>query len=124
MNQLLANNPFYGQVNPPEAIDKFIQAAGGGGKGAGLVVLLNNILKLMVAGAGIYALVNFILAGYEFLSAAGDAQKVTQAWAKIWQTLLGLVVVAAAFLLAALVGYLLFNNPMQFLQFKIWTPGS
>ena len=122
MMQLLAD-AFYGKVEPPEAISKFIQAADGDTSGGGLVVLVNNILKLLIAGAGLYALVNFILAGYDFLSAAGDAQKVAQAWAKIWQTLLGLLVIAGAFLLAALVGLLLFNNPQQFLQLKIWTPG-
>ncbi len=117
--RLLASDPFYGRVNPPAAIRRF--ANKGGPAGGGLVILINNLLRLMIVGAGLYALVNFILAGYQFFSAAGDSQKVTQAWAKIWQTLLGLVVVAASFLLAALVGLLLFNDPKMFLQLKIWT---
>ncbi len=117
--RLLAGDPFYGQVNPPAAIKQFADNAKG--PGGGLVILLNNLLRLMIVGAGFYALVNFILAGYQFFSAAGDSQKVSQAWAKIWQTLLGLVVVAASFLLAALVGLLLFGKPTMFLQLKIWT---
>ncbi len=112
---------FYGGVTPPAALQRFISS--GGDKGGGLIVLVNTLLKFAVAIAGLYALVNFILAGYQFFSAAGDAQKVSKAWAKIWQTLLGLVVIAAAFLLTALAGLILFGDPQAFLQLKVWSPG-
>jgi len=114
---------FYGPVNPPATVQKFIDASGNGSApGGGLVVLVNNIIKILIYGAGLFALINFILAGYQFIAAGGDTQKVEEAWAKIWQSLIGLIVVAGAFLLAALAGKLLLGEPGAFLQLKIYTP--
>ena len=70
----------------------------------GLGNFLNNILMLISTVAGLFALFNFIMAGYGYMSANGEEKKVQQAWAKIWQSLLGLGIIAAAFLIAALVG--------------------
>lgn len=77
--------------------------------------LINLILKVLIVGAGLYALFNLVLAGYAFMSAGDDAKKVAGAWAKIWQTLLGLLFAAGAFVLAAIFGYLLFGNAGQLL---------
>jgi hypothetical protein len=64
----------------------------------------------LVIVAGIYALINLILAGYAFMSAGDDPKKVAGAWAKIWQTILGLAVAAGAFVLAAIFGQLIFGQ--------------
>ena len=45
------------------------------------------------------------------MSAGDDPKKVAGAWAKIWQTALGLAFAAGAFVLAALFGQLIFGNP-------------
>lgn len=95
----------FGQINPPEALQKFGDVSSGG-----LGVFLNLILKIMVVGAGIYAIFNFILAGYTFLSAGDDPKKIENAWAKIWQTAIGLAFAAGAFILAGIFGYLIFGE--------------
>lgn len=95
------NNPF-GTINPPVAVS--------GDPGTGIGNLIQRIIWVLIIGAGIYALFNFILAGYAFLSAGDDPKKVAGAWAKIWQTALGLVVAAAAFVLAAIFGQLIFGR--------------
>jgi len=64
----------------------------------------------LIIGASIYALFNFVLAGYAFMSAGDDPKKVAGAWAKIWQTALGLAFSAGAFVLAALFGQLIFGK--------------
>jgi hypothetical protein len=38
-----------------------------------------------------------------YMSAEGDIKKTALAWAKIWQSVLGFVIIASAFVLAALV---------------------
>lgn len=94
-----------GNIPLPSALKNFGDVEGGGvGK------FLNLILQLLVVVAGIYALINLVLAGYSFMSAGEDPKKVAGAWAKIWQTLLGLAVAAGAFVLAAIFGQLLFNQ--------------
>lgn len=99
------SNPF-GKITPPEAVAQYADNPGGGiGK------LIQTIIWVLIIGAGLYALINLIIAGYEFMSAGDDTKKVAGAWAKIWQTMLGLAVAAGAFVLAALFSLLIFGNP-------------
>ena len=110
----------FGKIEPPEALKKLYP----GGGPEGMIVLFNNILKLLVVGAGIWALFNFILAGYEFMGAAGDPKKVELAWAKIWQSMVGLLIIAGSFALAGLLGLLLFGNATAILKPVIYGPGA
>jgi len=107
----------FGTVSPPPGVVEYE-----GGQLAGLPSFVNNILKLLIIGAGIYSVFNLVLAGYAFLSAGDDPKKVTAAWSKIWQTILGLAIAAGAFVLAALFGKIIFNDPKALLQIKIFTP--
>jgi hypothetical protein len=91
--------------------------------GGGIIVFLTNILRLVFVAAGIFAFVNLILAGFQFIGAGGDPKAISAAWAKIWQSLLGLILVVGSFALAALFGYLLFNNPGFILNPTIYGPG-
>ena len=65
---------FIGKITPPAVIKNFYTDDPGSPKG--LIILFNNILRLLIVVAGIYALLNFILAGYAFMSANGDPKKV------------------------------------------------
>ncbi|HJY98424.1 MAG TPA: hypothetical protein VJ227_01780, partial [Patescibacteria group bacterium] len=86
MQNLLAQNPF-GNITPPET-------ALGDDAGTAIGNLIQLVIWVLIIGAGIYALINFVIAGYSFMSAGDDAKKVAGAWAKIWQTALGLAVAA------------------------------
>jgi hypothetical protein len=99
-----AIDPF-GTINEPEPLARF-----GGLEGGGIGKMITLILRVFIIGAGLYALVNLILAGYAFLSAGDDPKKIEGAWAKIWQSLLGLAITAGAFVLAAIFGKLIFND--------------
>lgn len=103
MHNLLAANPF-GSVVPPAT------ALSGKSPQAAIGSLIQLAVSILIVGAGVYALINLILAGYSFMSAGDDSKKVAGAWAQIWQTLLGLAVAAGAFVLAAIFGTLLFHD--------------
>jgi uncharacterized membrane protein (Fun14 family) len=75
----------------------------GGTGGQGLFLFLGNVLKLVGTLAGIYMIVQLILAGYLYISANGDEKKTLQAWAQIWQSILGMIIIASAFVIASLV---------------------
>lgn len=62
----------------------------------GLPKFISNLINLAAIIGGIFVLLNFIIAGYAFMTAAGDPKKVQNAWAKIWQSLLGLVIIVSA----------------------------
>jgi hypothetical protein len=91
-------------------------------RGGGLVVFLSNLLRLVFVVAGIYAFINLIIAGFEYMSAGGDSKALTKAWGRIWQTLLGLAIIAGSFVLAALFGYILFGDAMFILKPVIYGP--
>lgn len=104
MNKLLAENPF-GTITPPDSVAKFSDAPA-----SGIGNIIQVVIQVLIVGAGIYALFNFVLAGYAFLSAGDDPKKVAGAWSKIWQSALGLGVAAASFVLAAIFGQLIFGK--------------
>lgn len=107
------NNPF-GIISAPET-------ALGNDPGLAIGKVIQLVIWLLIIGAGLYALFNLITAGYDFMSAGDDAKKVAGAWAKIWQTLLGLAIAAGAFVLAAIFGQLIFGNPTFILNPSIPT---
>ena len=110
MKYLAQANPF-GTVTQPSAINRFQTVENGG-----LGQFLNLLLNVMVVGGAIYALFNFILAGYLFFSAADDPKKAEAAWAKIYQTAIGLLFIAGALLLASVFGWLIFGDARFIIQ--------
>lgn len=92
------------------------------GSPGGLILFMTNILRLVFVVAGIYAFVNLVIAGFSYMSAGGDSKKVNDAWGKIWQSLLGLVIIVASFAMAALFGYILFGDAGFILSPKIYGP--
>lgn len=103
-----------GQINNP------LKYAGV--EGGGLTAFFSNILRLVFVVAGMYALVNLIIAGFDYMMAAGDSKKLSKAWDRIWQTLLGLAIIAGSFVLSAIFGYLLFGDAMYMLNPVIYGP--
>jgi hypothetical protein len=71
--------------------------------GEGLFLFLGNILKLVGTVAGIYMIIQIILGGIGYISASGDPKKAQMAWAKIYQSLMGMIIISSAFVLAAVV---------------------
>jgi len=105
MLKQLAANPF-GTVTLPTELQTRYGADAGGAIGK----LIQTVIWVLIVAAGVYALFNFILAGYAFMSAGDDPKKVAGAWAKIWQTALGLTIAAGSFILAALFGQMIFGD--------------
>jgi hypothetical protein len=89
----------FGNIAPPLNNGLFTA----GSQGQGLFLFISNLLKITGIIGGIYMVFQFIFAGYMYLSAEGDVKKTTLAWAKIWQSILGFVIIASAFVLASLV---------------------
>lgn len=94
------------------------------GEGGGLIGFLNNVVRLLIVIAGLFAFFNLIFAGYGFLGAGDDPKKLASAWKKIWQSMIGLLFILGSFVLAAIFGYLLFGDPRAILAPKIYGPGA
>lgn len=91
---------------------------------SGVGPFISNILRLLFVVAGIYALFNFIVAGYSYINAGGDSKRLDAAWSRIWHSLLGLAVIVGSFALASLLGLLLFGRADYILNPTIFGPGQ
>jgi hypothetical protein len=82
--------------------------------GEGLFKFIGNVLKFTGTIGGIYMIIQLVLAGFAYMSAVGDPKAAAVAWAQIWQSILGMVIIASAFTIAAIVE--------RFTGIKILTP--
>jgi hypothetical protein len=105
MKLLAQDNPFGSVTLPTTVSEKF-----GDNAGVAIGKVIQTVIYILIIGAGIYALINFVLAGYGFLSAGDDTKKVAGAWAKISQSVIGLAIAAGSFVLAAIFGALIFGK--------------
>lgn len=94
-----------GQIKPPPGVEKYNE----GGR-IGIFLFISQLIKIVTIVAGIWTMVNFILAGWIYLTSEGDSsagQKVSQ---KITNSVVGLVIVALAYSIAALLGLIIFDD--------------
>lgn len=108
-----------GKVQPPGFMPQGVNSATG--ELPGIVSFFNTILRLMFIVAGVWALINLIMAGFAFMTAGGDPKAIGKAWEKIWQSFLGLLIIVSSFLIAAVIGMILFKDPMAILNPKLTT---
>lgn len=111
--QLLAQ---IGNIKPPVGVPAGIDASG---RLVGIIALVNSVLRLLFIAAGIWALFNIIIAGIEFINTGGDPKKVAKAWERIYMSLIGLVIIVCSFLIAAVIGIILFGDPSYILNPKL-----
>jgi len=112
----LAAPPIFGNIATPP-ISGFQSLTGTSG---GLLAFVSRIIIIFYILAGLYVLLNIIIAGYLYIQ--GGTQNTAAAWAKIWQSLLGLIIVASAILLTAVVSWFIFGDPAFILKPTIITP--
>ena len=111
----------FGEIKNPFGFFKATEYTGVVGPKFGLIVFLNNLLRIVFVFAGLFAFLNIVFSGFGFISAAGDPKKVSNAWAKIWQSLVGLIIIAASFIFAAIFGQLVFGDATAILNPKIYS---
>lgn len=86
---------------------------------SGLILLLNNLLRIVFIAAGVYTFILILIAGLEYIDAGGNAEKLGNARNKIWTALIGLLVMVISFIIAIGVGQLFFNDPTAIINPKI-----
>jgi len=81
-----------------------------------LAKALSGVIGFLTLVGAIYFVIQIILAGYGWISAGGDSGQLENAQKKIWQSVLGLVIIILAMVFVSLVGYLL--GGIDFLNFS------
>lgn len=88
----------------------------------GLTTLVSNLIKFAIVAAGLFAFVNMIVAGWQYLGSNGQPEMIAAAWRRMYMSLIGLAVMVASFAIAALAGQLLLGDYTAILNPKIYGP--
>lgn len=90
----------------------------------GLPAFISNVITIIFAAAGLFAFFNLMIAGFTYITSAGDTKKIEAATASINMSLIGLVVMVAAAAVTGIVSYLLFGSATAILSPQITGPGT
>ncbi len=120
LSKVYAANDVVGEITLPASVAPY----GAVDSARGFILFFSNILRFVFVIAGILALLNFVIAGFEYMFAAGDSKKLSNAWSRIWQSLLGLIIITGSFVLAAIAGLLFFGDPLFILRPQVYGPGN
>ncbi len=95
---------------PPGAAQLDVKAQAETGSDIGLMLLVSNIIKLMTIVMGLWALINFLMAGYKLITGQGDPGAMGKAQNQITLSVLGLVLIIATYTAVGIIGLLFFGD--------------
>lgn len=113
----------FGTIENPLGMT-FGEAGGYASVETGFGLLLTNIVRLITIAAGLWSFVNLLIGGFTYITANAEAEKLVMAWAKIWQSLIGLIIIVGAFALTGIISQLLFGSYTTILNPVIYGPGN
>lgn len=123
MLNLIANNDVrsaFGQIEAPEAVARYDTAAGG----IGLLLFFSNVFQLATVIAGLWVLLNFVLAGFHYITGQGDSGAHKKVREQITNSIIGLIIIVVSYTIVALLGLLFFGNAAYFLNPELRGPGG
>jgi hypothetical protein len=114
---------FFGSIdNPLKKVNP--NGYGGLADDNGPLTLLGNIFQLIALVAGLYALLNMLLAGMRYISSNGDKAATETARKQMYNSLIGIIIVVLSFTIAAILGQVLFGSADYLFKPKIYGPGT
>lgn len=122
MNTLLnfLSKPVYaediiGTIKLPDGVPSDIGQTGG---------LITSIVRFFIIIGGLFTLWAFLSGGFKYITSNGDKAKVQEASNMITMSIVGLVIMAASFVIIAIISQLLFGDFTAILipKFKSITP--
>lgn len=113
----------FGTVEPPEGVKQF-NIASGGETNIGLLLFITRLTQVFTIIAGIFVMFNFIMAGYIYITSSGDSSAHGKVKDKITMSILGLIIIVAAYTITALLGLFLAGDAGFFLNPTIPGPST
>ncbi len=107
-----AGGDIVGTINPPQTVIGTIGDTGN---------FISAIVRFITVIAGLYALWQFITGGLGFITSGGDKGKIQTATSQIMMAITGLVVIGMSFILASIIGRLLFGAGFNLLSPSLQT---
>jgi len=115
------NNDIFGEIKAPVGVEEY-NTGSGAVAGFGALVFFSNMIKVATVGAGIFVMVNFIMAGYIYITSAGDTGAHKKVSDKITMSIIGLVLIVSAYTIAGLIGLILFGDASYILSPTVQGP--
>lgn len=110
------NNDVFGTINAPAGVDKWNKSSDAGEGGIGLIPFLSAVLRMVTIIAGVWTMINFILAGWTYITADGDKSVGQKVSSKMINSGIGLVIIATSYTIAGLISLLVFGDPKFILE--------
>jgi len=104
---LLAQADVFGKITAPTGVDAYNAKATGG---IGILLFLSNVIKVLTIVAGIWVLFNFLMAGYTYITAQGDASAANKVKDQLTNSIIGLAIIVGAYKIIAIVSFFLFGD--------------
>jgi hypothetical protein len=96
-----------GGVEAPTAISAINTEAGGN---IGVIFFISRVLNFANIIAGILVMLNFVFAGFLYITGAGNASNMSKINQRLLWSIVGILVIVASYTLAAIFGLIFFNN--------------
>lgn len=101
-----------GGVKPPTSVQAVNDASGG----IGIVYFASRLLDFGSVIAGILVMINFLVAGFIYITSAGNSAANEKVRDRISWSFVGLIVILAAYVLAGIGGLIFFGDATYILQ--------
>lgn len=109
-----AGSSVFGSIKPPQGVDKYGDLQSGG-----LLQFASNGIRLATTVAGVWVMLNFILAGWKYITSSGDSKAHTEASHMMTNSVIGLAIIVGSYTLAAIVGLVFFGDATFILNPKL-----
>lgn len=116
--QALTPTDIIGSVTPPPGVTAYDAQAGG----IGLILFLSTLIRVFTVVAGLYVMAQFLLAGWQYITANGDTGVNAKVRERITMSLIGIVIIVASYTVAGMIGYLFFGDASFILNPNIQGP--
>jgi len=101
-------SPLFGTIEPPVGVDKYQSQVDSGE--IGIILFVSNVIRLITIVAGIWTMLNFVLAGWIYITSSGDSDAGSKVSTKMINSVMGFVIVALSYTIAAIIGLLVFGD--------------
>ena len=112
----------FGKINNP--LTSVNSTYGGLNSDNGPITFISNIIELIIVIGGLLALLNIALAGFQYISSQGDSGKAADSRNKIFNSFIGLAILALIYVIAAIISKVAFGTDDVIFNPKIFGPGT
>lgn len=107
------NRNIFGRIQAPAGVEQYNST-----QEIGIIVFASNLLRASTVIAGIWVTINFIMAGWTYITSNGDAGAHAKVANKLTMSVIGLMLIVGSYTIAALIGLIIFGDVSYILNPK------